>query len=515
MARGAAGSGPEVLAAVDLGSNSFHLVVARYAHGQLTVIDKLREVVRLGAGVDESGRLDHEVAARALACLERFGQRLRDMHARDVRIVGTNALRRARRKQAFLERAREALGHPIEIVSGIEEARLIYGGVAHTSPSEAGRRLVCDIGGGSTELIVGEGLEPIELASLQMGCVNLSERWFPGGRLSAKRLARARVEVRLDLEPASVRFRRLGWQYALGSAGSVRAVGDCLREMDPAASTITAEGLEALLAAMAKVGDVRELGLEAVTEERREVFAGGVAILAELFDTLGLGEMRVAEGALREGLLYDLVGRITNEDARDRTVHAMQRRYQVDLAQAGRVEATALAFLEQVEDAWQLGDPLAATMLRWGARLHEIGLDVAHNGYQRHGAYLLENADMPGFPREEQWLLARIVGAHRRKPALDGLERLAPPWDGHGRWLIVLLRLAVLLHRGRSGAPLPAIALEAQGRTLTVRFPARWLGDHPLTVADLRNEIASLRAIGVRLRVFGARTQLVVEAPAA
>jgi exopolyphosphatase/guanosine-5'-triphosphate,3'-diphosphate pyrophosphatase len=515
VARGAARQDPEVLAAVDLGSNSFHLVVARFAHGQLTVIDKLREVVRLGAGVDESGRLDREVAGRALACLERFGQRLRDMHARDVRIVGTNALRQAHRKQAFLERAREALGHPIEIISGVEEARLIYGGVAQTSPAEAGRRLVCDIGGGSTELIVGEGLAPIDLASLQMGCVNLSERWLPGGRISAKRLAGARVAARLELEPVRARFRQLGWQQVMGSAGSVRAVGECLREMDPAANTITAEGLDALLAAMAKASDVRDLGLEAITEERSDVFAGGVAILAEVFETLALSEMRVADGALREGLLYDMVGRLTNEDARERTVRAMQRRYQVDLAQAERVEATVLDFLGQVEEAWQLGDPLAASMLRWGARLHEIGLDVAHSGYQRHGAYLLEHADMPGFPREEQWLLARIVGAHRRKPALEGLERLVPPWDRGARWLIVLLRLAVLLHRGRSGAPLPAIALEAGGRTLTVRFPARWLDEHALTVADLRNEIGSLRTIDVRLRVFSARTQLAEPAPAA
>jgi len=515
VTRGAARPDPEVLAAVDLGSNSFHLVVARFAHGQLTVIDKLREVVRLGAGVDESGRLDREVAGRALACLERFGQRLRDMHARDVRIVGTNALRQAHRKQAFLERAREALGHPIEIVSGVEEARLIYGGVAHTSPAEPGRRLVCDIGGGSTELIIGEGRAPIELASLQMGCVNLSERWFPGGRLSAKRMAHARLAARLEIEPVRARYRQLGWQHVLGSAGSVRAVGECLREMDPAAIAITGEGLEALLAAMAKVDDVRDLELESVTDERRDVFAGGVAILAEIFDSLALAEMRVADGGLREGLLYDMVGRLTNEDARERTVRAMQRRYQVDLAQAERVEATVLGFLGQVEAAWELADPLAESVLRWGARLHEIGLDVAHNGYQRHGAYLLEHADMPGFSREEQGLLARIVGAHRKRPVLEGLERLVPPWDRRARWLIVLLRLAVLLHRGRSGAALPAIVLEAKGRTLTVRFPARWLGEHALTVADLQNEIDSLRSIDLRLRVYSARTQLAESAPAA
>ncbi|MBX3694271.1 MAG: exopolyphosphatase [Steroidobacteraceae bacterium] len=515
MARAAARPVPEVLAAVDLGSNSFHLVVARYVHGQLTVVDRLREVVRLGAGVDDAGRLDREVAARALACLERFGQRLRDMHARDVRVVGTNALRKARRKQAFLERARDALGHPIEIVSGMEEARLIYAGVAHTSPRDGGRRLVCDIGGGSTELIIGDALEPLELASLQVGCVNLSARHFPGGRLSAKRMARARLAVQLELEPVRARFRRLGWQQVSGSAGSIRAVGECLRELDPAATAVTAEGLEELLAEMARVDDLRDLEFDAIDDERRDVFAGGVAILAEIFDTLALDEMRVADGALREGLLYDMIGRMTNEDARDRTVRAMQRRYQVDDAQAARVEATAVGFLAQVEEAWQLADPLAAAALRWGARLHEIGLDVSHNGYQRHGAYLLENADMYGFPREEQLLLARLVGAHRRKPSLDGVDKLVPPWDRRAQWLIVLLRLAVLLHRGRSDAPLPAIQLEAGGRTLTVRFPARWLRDHALTVADLQREIGYLRGIGVRLRVFSARTQLAASAPAA
>ena len=220
---------PDILAAVDLGSNSFHMVVARYIHGQIVIMDRLREMVRLGAGVEENGRIDKDVAARAFSCLERFGQRLRDMHADSVRVVGTNALRRARRKQAFLERAREALGHPIEIISGMEEARLIYSGVAHTVPTEPGRRLVCDIGGGSTELIIGEGSEPLELESLQMGCVSLSERFFSDGKLSPKRLNSARVAARLELEPIQAAYRRRGWQTSYGSSGTVRAIGDVVR----------------------------------------------------------------------------------------------------------------------------------------------------------------------------------------------------------------------------------------------------------------------------------------------
>jgi exopolyphosphatase/guanosine-5'-triphosphate,3'-diphosphate pyrophosphatase len=493
---------PDILAAVDLGSNSFHMVVARYSHGQIVIIDRLREMVRIAAGVEENGRIDKDAATRALACLQRFGQRLRDMHADSVRVVGTNALRRARRKQAFLERAREALGHPIEIISGMEEARLIYSGVAHTIASEPGRRLVVDIGGGSTELIIGEGLTPLELESLQMGCVSVSERFFRDGKISPKRLAHARVAARLELEPVQAAFRRRGWEHTAGSSGTIRAIGEAIRELDPQATTITPAGLELVLRHLAEAGHVRELHLAAITDDRRPVFPGGAAILAEVFDVLGLKEMRIAEGAMREGLLYDMVGRFTDEDARERTVRGMQRRYHVDPPQAERVEATVLDFLEQTREAWRLDDPLAALALKWAARLHEIGLDVSHNGYHRHGAYLLENADMPGFPREEQRLLARLVGGHRRKLLLEGLDELIPPWDRSALYLIVLLRLAVLLHRGRSPTALPQIVLTAKARSLEVRFPSRWLKDHPLTSEDLQQEIDYLQPHGFRLRVF-------------
>jgi exopolyphosphatase / guanosine-5'-triphosphate,3'-diphosphate pyrophosphatase len=493
---------PDVLAAVDLGSNSFHMVVARYSHGQLVVIDRLREMVRLASGVEENGRLDKDVAARALACLERFGQRLRDMRADNVRVVGTNALRLARRKQAFLERAREALGHPIEIISGMEEARLIYSGVAHTMPSEAGRRLVCDIGGGSTELIIGEGLQPLELESLQMGCVSLSERFFRDGKLSVRRIERARVAARLELEPVQAAFRRRGWDHVAGSSGTIRAIGEAIHELDQTSNAITPEGLERVLRHLSDVGHTREIRVAAVTDDRRPVFPGGVSILAEVFDVLGIESMRIADGAMRDGLLYDMVGRFTDEDARERTVRAMQGRYHVDTAQAERVERTALDFLAQTRAPWRIEASLAALALKWAARVHEIGLDVSHSGYHRHGAYLLENADMPGFAREEQRLLARLVGGHRRKLALDGLDELLPPWDRDAVFLIVLIRLAVLLHRGRSSTALPPIGLTARARSLEIRFPARWLKEHPLTMADLQQEAEYLRAVGFKFRVF-------------
>lgn len=496
---------PEVLAAVDLGSNSFHMVVARHSHGQLVIIDRLREMVRLAAGVAENGRLDKEVAARALACLERFGQRLRDMHADSVRVVGTNALRLAHRKQAFLERAREALGHPIEIIGGMEEARLIYSGVAHTMPSEPGTRLVVDIGGGSTELIIGEVLTPLDMESLQMGCVALSERFFRDGKISAKRMERARLAARLELEPVQAAFRRRGWLTCAGSSGTVRAIGEAIRVLDPQATSITPAGLARIIEYCVDAAHIRELKLEPITEDRRPVFPGGLAILAEVFSVLDIRDMRIAEGAMREGLLYDMLGRYQHEDSRELTVRAMEQRYHVDIAQAERVEATVHNFLEQTQQAWRLEEPLAHLALKWAARLHEIGLDVSHSGYHRHGAYLLENADMPGFPREEQRLLARLVGAHRRKLNLEGLEELVPPWDRSALYLIVLLRLAVLLHRGRSSTALPPLELHPTPRSLEVRFPSRWLNDHPLTSADLQQEVEHLRAHGFRLRVFSAR----------
>ncbi len=493
---------PDVLAAVDLGSNSFHMVVARHELGQLTIVDRLREMVRLAAGLDEHGRLSKEATDRALVSLARFGQRLRDMRAQSVRVVGTNTLRKARRKGAFLERARETLGHPIEIISGIEEARLIYQGVTQTMPLEPGRRLVVDIGGGSTECIIGEAREPRILESLYMGCVGLSAEHFPDGRISAKRMQRAVVACEVELEPIQVPFRGVGWEHAVGSSGSVRAVAEAIRELDETASAITRAGVARLTDKLIRAGHIKNAGLGSITEERAPVFPGGLAILTAIFNILGVESMRVADGALREGLLYDMVGRLTDEDARERSVRSMALRFHVDREQAQRVEATVIDFLRQVEEPWQLSDPLAESTLRWAAQLHEIGLDISHSSNHKHAAYLLEHADLPGFAREEQRLIACVVGSHRRKVALERAEELVPPWHTKALYLIVLLRLAVLLHRGRTKTPLPPIRLAAKGHSLELRLPRGWLSEHELTRADLVQEVEFLRLARFRLRVF-------------
>jgi exopolyphosphatase/guanosine-5'-triphosphate,3'-diphosphate pyrophosphatase len=492
---------PDVLAAVDLGSNSFHMVVARYSHGQLVILDRLREMVRLAAGLGDSGRLDDTATERALRCLERFGQRLRAMRADSVRVVGTNALRRAKRKRWFLERARAALGHPIEIISGLEEARLIYSGVAHTSPMSPDKRLVIDIGGGSTEIVIGEGFDPLLLESLSVGCVGLSASFFDDGRISAKRLERARTAVRLELEPVQEAYRKMGWLQAFGSSGSVRVISDVLHRLNPDSPHITLDNLNALAERVIAAGHVDELDLPDVDAERAPVFPAGLAILLEVVENFSIDRVRVAEGAMREGLLYDLMGRFTNEDARVRSVRAMEKRYHIDELQADRVEATAVGLLEQVESDWGLEDPLAESVLRWAARLHETGLDIAHSKYHRHSAYLLENADMPGFPREEQLLLSALVGGHRRQLSFESLEDLLPPWDRLAEFLIVILRLAVLLHRGRSPQPLPEVRLAVKSRNITLELPQRWIKEHPLTLEDLEQERTYLKEAGFRLTI--------------
>jgi exopolyphosphatase/guanosine-5'-triphosphate,3'-diphosphate pyrophosphatase len=368
-------------------------------------------------------------------------------------------------------------------------------------PSEPGRRLVTDIGGGSTEIIIGEGAHTKQLDSLYMGCVTMSAQYFPDGEITEKRMRRARLAARIELEPLQASSKRLGWEHAIGTSGTIRTVSDIVRARQGGEGLLTAQAVEELVEFSIRAGSTSKIKLEGLSEERTPIFPGGLAILSEVMSMLDIKALRVADGALREGLLYDLLGRLTDEDARMRSVRAMQARYHVELTQAERVEATALKFLAAVQQEWKLEELLAELVLRWASRLHEIGLDVSHSHYHRHSAYLLENADMPGFPQEEQHLLARVVGAHRRKLHLAALEDLTPPWHIKAEYLIVLFRLAVVLHRGRSSAPLPGIALTAKGRALDLEFPKHWLEEHPLTQADLEQEIEHLKPIGIKLRV--------------
>jgi exopolyphosphatase / guanosine-5'-triphosphate,3'-diphosphate pyrophosphatase len=494
---------PETLAAIDLGSNSFHMIIARVVReGQLQVLDRLREMVQLASGLDEAGNLSEAAQARALDCLARFGQRLRYLPPWAIRAVGTDTLRRAKNAEVFLKRAYQALGHPIEIVAGDEEARLIYLGVSHALDFDEARRLVVDIGGSSTEFIIGEGAEGKYRESVEMGCVRYSRRFFPEGALSKANMQRAEIAARAQLQAIEHLFRSLGWKEAVGASGTIRAVARVVAAQGWCSSgSITAEALQTLAEVLAAAGQVKKLKLEGLSAERGPVFPGGVAVLKGAFESLGIARMTISEGALREGLLYDLIGRIRHEDVRDRTVADLAQRYHTDQAHAERVKETALQLLEAAAPAWELEEEEHFLRLGWAATLHEVGLALSHSQYHKHGAYLLAHSDMPGFSCQEQQALAFLVRGHRRKFPLALLNILPEELRFSTARLCLLLRLAVLLNRNRSPQPLPPLVLKAEKETLKVKFPENWLAEHPLAAADLSQEVAYLKAAGYRLKV--------------
>jgi exopolyphosphatase/guanosine-5'-triphosphate,3'-diphosphate pyrophosphatase len=488
------------IAAIDLGSNSFHLMVAEPRHGQPKILDRLREGVRLAAGLDSEGRLASAAVSRALACLERFGERVRHLPQGAVRAVGTNALRKARNADAFLAEAERLLNHPIDVISGIEEARLIYLGVSHGLAEETGQRLVMDIGGGSTELIIGERHVPITMESLHMGCVSMTERYFGDGRIDAKRLRQATLAAAQEFEPIEEAFRAQGWQSAIGASGTLMAIADALHAQPGGAEKITRPGLTRLRDMVIDSGQVSQLHRLGIREDRSLVFPGGLAIALAAFEELDIKAMQVSESALREGLLYDLMGRIEHEDIRDHTVAVLMQRFHVDAAQMARVEVTALQLLADVAPAWGLEASAHAQLLSWAVRLHEIGTSVSHSQYQKHGAYLLQFLDMPGFSRGEQRRLGFLVRAHRRKFPQGELAQLPEGERETCRRLAVILRLAVVLHRARRPTPLPPFRLVADGGDLRLELPADWLDDHALVSADLDEEAEFLRGASLKLR---------------
>lgn len=477
------------LAAIDLGSNSFHLVVAQVVNGQIRVLDRLREMVRLAAGLDENNELDPATRERAITCLKRFGQRLHNMPPGSVRAVGTNTLRKMRNPQQFLDEAAQALGHPIEIIAGREEARLIYLGVSHGLPDSSARRLVIDIGGGSTELILGERFEPLLMESLHMGCVSASHSFFANGEIREKNWNKAVIAARLELQAIETDYRSKGWGEVVGASGTIRTVADVIRAQGWGDNGITFTALQKLVEVMLAVGHVAKLNLPGLKEERLAVFPGGVAVLYAIFQSLAIERMTDSEWALREGLLYDQMGRFSHEDVRERTIVTLKQIYRVDTAQSHRVEQTALMLLSRVAEPWQLDDVEAHSVLGWAARLHEIGLAIAHNQYHKHAAYLLENSDMPGFSRQEQKILALLVRSHRRKFPFTLFKELPQPQGIRLLRLAILLRLAVLLHRSRTDFALPPLTITTTERGIALRFDSGWLDAHPLTSADLEQEM--------------------------
>ena len=489
----------DLLAAIELGSNSFHLVVARYVLGQLRVVDRLRDMVRLAEGLDSQRELSLDVRQRALDCLSRFGQRLRDIPPQRVRAVATNTVRQLARPQAFLAPAETALGHSIEVVSGREEARLVYLGVAHAQPPRPrDLRLVIDIGGGSTECIIGTGFDALERESLQAGCVASTRRFFADGKLSRRRWRDGLLEVTAEFQQFAGIYRQLGWNEALGSSGTNKAVGAICAAMKLTKGEITADALAQVRDRMLKAGRIDAIELPALSAERKPIIAGGVLVLEAVFAALGLERMDVSRAALREGVLYDMLGRGSGADPREASVQALMQRYGIDMDQAARVEATAIALFDRVAHSWHLerDDRL---LLVWAARVHELGLAIAHSQYHVHGSYILEHSDIAGFSQQEQRLLAALVRTHRRgipKSAFAALpDRLQTP----ARRCAALLRLAVLFNRSHEPDTDPGLRVVAESDRLGLSLPATWLDARPLLASDLASEIREQQALGITL----------------
>jgi len=485
------------LAAVDLGSNSFRLEIGRVVDDQIYPLDSLRDPVRLAAGLMPDKRLTEEAQQRALETLACFGERLRGLPPEAIRAVGTNTLRVAKNAKEFLTRANEVLGSPIEIVAGREEARLIFLGVAHSMPITRDRRLVVDIGGGSTEFIIGSGFEPYKLESLYMGSVNWTLRFFPGGRISRTALKQAELAARVELETIARGFSAGHWQVAVGSSGTARTLSDIQQLRGWSNGVLTAEGLERLRAELIKAGDVSRLDYPGLRPDRIPMLPGGLSIMSAIFSELGVSRMELATGAMRQGILYDLLGRFHQNDMRDATVAQFMKRYQVESRQAQRVEVLALHLLRQLSLDLRTNPEYPLHLLSWAARLHEIGLSVAYSGYHKHSAYILTHADMPGFSKMEQAHLALLVLAHR-----GNMEKMKGQiTDSLDLTMVMALRLAVQLHRSRSDLRLPPMEAHYDGKRFELRLDPEWLAAHPLTVASFSEEVKEWKKLGVGLRV--------------
>ena len=491
---------PEFVAAVDLGSNSFHMIVCSLKDGKVQTLDSLKEMVRLAASLTADKNLDETTQQRALACLHRFGERIRNFPPDSVRVVGTNTLRTAHNSQQFIVKAEQALGHKIHVIAGVEEARLIYQGVANSLSSNASSRLVMDIGGGSTEYIIGTDDRPRTKESLNMGCVTVSNRFFKDGMLSKRAFRQAVLYTEQQLEPHQDNFDGRHWDEAIGASGSLRAIDKVLNASGWSNNGITLEGLEKLVEHVVSCQHIDEINLPELNEDRLPVFMGGLAITYGTFNALGIKQMTVSDGALREGLIHDLLGRIYNRDIRSETVQTLTTNYHTDKNHAARIKQTAKYMLQQLHlSRTEQDSENIKQFLGWAAELHEIGRDIAHSQYHKHGAYIIENGDLAGFSQQDQILLAALISSHRKKFSLSCLKRLPSPWDYYAPILVIILRLAVVFHRNRHTLEMPEFKISIHKNKVSLTFPANWLSQVPLTQADLVLEADYLEYAGFKL----------------
>ena len=476
------------------------MLVARREHGELRVLDRIKEMVRLGGGLDKEGNLDPLVQQRALDCLSRFGQRLRGIPAKNIRAAGTQTFRRLKHADEFLHAAETSLECPIDIIAGREEARLIYLGVTQWVAGDQQKQLVMDIGGGSTELIIGEHFDPVEMESLQFGCVSVTNRFFANEKITEKGLKRAQRAVAAELQEIQSVYRKAGWQTAIGSSGTIRSAASMCEANGWCKKGITPRALEKLKQKVLSFKTISEVEIDGLSERRQPVIIGGLAILLACFKALHIDELLISPFALREGLLHDMLGRLEHRDPRDKAVKALMSRFAVDPAQVERVRRTALQIFDQLSP----GQPIShshRTLLTWATELHETGLALSHNSYQQHSAYLVEASDMAGFSHQEQLFLAALVGFQRRDIPEDYAARLPKRLYKPLRITLLCIRLAWIFCRTREDEAIPDFRIKLVKTSVHLELPGHWMEAHPLTIADLEYEQHALRTTGLDLQI--------------
>lgn len=490
------------IAAIDLGSNSFHMIVARIVNGSVQILSRLKQKVQLAEGLNENAELSQAAIERGANCLAQFAERLQGFNPQDVTVVGTYTLRQAANKQAFLTRASTVFPYQINIISGETEAKTIYAGVCHTQP-ETGRKLVIDIGGGSTEMIIGDDFEPIVANSRNMGCVSFAKRFFPNGEISPSYFENARQAALATIEDLAESYRQLGWENVLGSSGTIKTVYQVICATMDSNGIITPKRIKRLIEQTLQVSHFDQLTLGGLNPDRADVFVPGLAILSAVFETYGIERMRYSDGALREGIIYSLERNFQVGDVRARTAEGLYRQFNIDQAQAQRVSSTA-ALLCQHYTHWE-AQPFAQEMqdiLLWAARLHEVGVVINHKNMHKHSAYILNNMELPGFDREQQRLLTLLIRFHLGVINLNEITKSGRYSKGDILALIRLLRLAVALNRSRQASRiLNKISLQTD-RTFhhwQFIFEPAYLAQNLLTQNELYKENQQLKESGMSL----------------
>jgi exopolyphosphatase/guanosine-5'-triphosphate,3'-diphosphate pyrophosphatase len=474
-------------AAIDLGSNSFRLEIGQMDAGQLRRVEYIKETVRQGNGLDAERNLTQEAMVRGWECLARFGERIAGFRPSQVRAVATQTLREARNRDIFLEKAQRILGFPIEVIAGKEEARLIYLGVSHLLPQSAERRLVVDIGGRSTEMILGQHESANTLASYRVGSVAWSMKFFPDGCWTASAFKSAEIAAKAVLDEAQTLFSRSHWDTCYGSSGTVGAVADALTAAGWPEDNITRDGLSWLKDRLLKAQKPDNLRLEGVKEDRKPVIGGGLAVLQAVFDLLQIDAMQVAQGALRHGALYDLIDREGTQDVRSSMVNWLAQRFGTDKLQAERVSRTAQHLLQaMMPDSAEAERLRHLQKLHWACQLHETGLRISHSDYHKHGAYILDNTDLPGFTLNELHRLSQLVLGHRGKLRKLEIELEDPLFVQQ----LMALRLSVILCHARRDPDLSGLALgsDALRRTTRLSINSAWAELWPQSAHLLREE---------------------------